>query len=503
MYTFLIGVVILFVGAAVYGHICEKVMKPDDRKPPAITKNDGVEYTPMEYWRNTLLNLMNIAGSGPIIGPIQGMLFGPIAFILIPVGNILGGAVHDYFAGMMAMRNEGAQMPKLVHQFTNKLVYNVYNVFICFLMLLVGTVFISVSGNLIASEILGVTITTVDGVIHVPMAIWVVYGVIFAYYFAATILPLNKLVARIYPLLAIVLLVASIGLGYGLFFEGYITSLTELSWYNWRGIHPLGVSLLPIFFVTVACGIVSGFHSSQNVIISRYMASERQGRMTFYNMMVVEGLIAMFWAAAAMALMERGGVTPAFVATGPGATATIGLVCRDMLGTYAGMVAVIGMIVLPATTGDTALRSLRLMIGEYFGIDQKPVNARLAISAVIFACVAGVLYWSTTDPHGFTLLWRYFAWSNQTLAVFAFAIAAIYLVARGYTWAPYMALLPGAWYTFITMSFILNAQIGFRLPYNISMIMGAVIAVAYCILVMKQGAKLRDSKAPIEAPPKY
>jgi len=502
MYTFLIGLAILFIGGAIYGRICENIMKPDDRKPPAITKNDGVEYTPMEYWRNTLLNLMNIAGSGPILGPIQGILFGPIAFILIPVGNILGGAVHDYFSGMMAMRNDGVQMPKLVHQFTNKFVYNFYNVFICFLMLLVGTVFISVSGNLIAAEILGTPVRNIDGVVYVPTAVWVIYGIIFAYYFAATILPLNKFVARIYPLLAIVLLVASIGLGYGLFFQGYITVLEELSWSNWRGIHPQGIPLLPIFFITVACGIMSGFHSSQNVIISRYMSSEREGRMTFYNMMVIEGLIAMFWAAAAMAVVQRGIIEnpiDLLTRTAP----VIGIVCRDMLGTTAGMVAIIGMIVLPATTGDTALRSMRLMIGEYFGIDQRPIGTRLAISAVIFAAVAGVLYWSTTDPGGFGVLWRYFAWSNQTLAIFALAIATIYLVAKGYTYAPYVTLVPGAWYTFITMAFILNAPIGLGLSYELSMGLGVAIAVVYCVLVMKQGAKVRDSKIAIETPPQY
>jgi len=529
MYTFLIGMVILLVGGTAYGRICERIMNPDDRKPPAITKQDGVEYTPMEYWRNTLLNLINIAGTGPIIGPIQGILFGPIAFILIPIGNIFGGALHDYFSGMMAMRNNGAQMPTMIHKLTNKPFYNFYNVFICFLMLLVGTVFISVPGNLFAAEAVGISFTPDN----VPFSIWIIFGVIFAYYLIATVLPLDKFVARIYPFLAIVLLLASIGLGYGLFFEGYITALEELSWDNWRGIHPHGTPLLPIFFVTVACGIVSGFHSTQNVLISRYVSSERQGRMTFYNMMVVEGVIAMFWAAATMALISRGlttvvagsaetlansglevirAVTIApyttevlinseFVFQRP--TPVIGLISRDMLGDVAGMVAIFGVITLAVTTGDTALRSLRLMIGEYFGIDQKPVNTRLAISAVIFAAVAGLLYWSTTNPGGFSILWRYFAWGNQTLAVFAFAIITIYLIARGYTMAPYMALLPGAWYMFITTAFIANAPIGLGLPHFTAIWIGVAAAIIYSVLVMKQGAKVRDSKIEIETPPQY
>jgi len=336
------------------------------------------------------------------------------------------------------------------------------------------------------------------------MAIWTIYGVIFVYYLAATILPLDKFVGRIYPILAIVLLLASFGLGYGLFFEGYINVLTELSWDNWRGIHPHGIPLLPALFVTIACGIVSGFHSTQNVIISRYMRSEREGRMTFYNMMVVEGLIAMFWAAAAMALVARYDITGATandLVVRP--AAVIGMVSRDMLGNVAGMVAIIGMIVLPVTTGDTALRSLRLMIGEYFGIDQKPANTRVGISLVIFAAVGGLLYWSTTDPAGFSTLWRYFAWGNQTLAVFAFAIITIYLIAKGYTMAPYMALLPGAWYMFITTAFIFNAPIGFNLPHITSIWIGVVSAIIYSVLVIKQGEKVRDSKIAIEAPPTY
>jgi len=530
MYTFLIGLVILFVGGAVYGRICEKIMKPDDRKPPAITKQDGVEYTPMAYWRNTLLNLINIAGTGPIIGPIQGILFGPIAFILIPIGNILGGALHDYFSAMIAMRNNGAQMPTIVRKLTNNPVYNFYNVFVCFLMLLVGTVLISVPGNLFAAEAVGISFTPDN----VPFSIWAIFGVIFAYYMVATILPLDKFVGRIYPFLAIVLLLASIGLGYGLFFEGYITALEELSWDNWRGIHPHGTPLLPVFFVTVACGIVSGFHATQNVLLSRYVSSERQGRMTFYNMMVVEGVIAMFWAAATMALMSRGlttivagtpevlsaagltvirevsaiapfttevAINSEFVFQRP--TPVIGLVSRDMLGNVAGMVAIFGVITLAVTTGDTALRSLRLMIGEFFGINQKPVKTRLAISTFIFAAVAGILYWSTTNPGGFSILWRYFAWGNQTLAVFAFAIITIYLIARGYTMAPYMALIPGAWYMFITTAFIVNAPIGFNQHHTTSVWVGVIAAIVYSVLVIKQGEKVRDNKIEVEVPPTY
>ncbi|MDR1649508.1 MAG: carbon starvation protein A, partial [Synergistaceae bacterium] len=291
MQTFIIGLGILIVGAAIYGRICESVMKPDDRKTPAFTKTDGVDYVPMATWRNSLINLLNIAGTGPILGPIQGILFGPVAFILIPIGNILGGATHDYFSGMLSIRNGGAQMPSLVRKYTNKAVYNFYNLFISFLLLLVGAVFIYVPGDIATTQVLGFS-----GAANAPST-WVVYGIIFLYYLAATFFPIDAIIGRIYPIFGAILLFSAVGVFGGLFYKGY--ELTELSFANWKGIYPVeGVHLLPIFFITVACGIVSGFHSSQTAIISRSMTSERQGRTTFYNMMVLEGFIAMVWAAA-------------------------------------------------------------------------------------------------------------------------------------------------------------------------------------------------------------
>jgi carbon starvation protein CstA len=276
---------------------------------------------------------------------------------------------------------------------------------------------------------------------------------------------------------------------------------------NWKGIYPLiggkETPLIPIFFITVACGIVSGVHSSQTAIISRSMTSERQGRTTFYNMMVLEGLIAMIWAAASMGLMakgvENGGLSQEAVAAN--AVPVIGMVCRDMLGSFGGLLAILGVIVLPITSGDTALRSLRLMIGEFLHIDQKPAKNRVSICVVIFALVAGILYWAKSSPGGFTVLWRYFAWSNQTLAVFAFAIISIYLVAKGHGLAPFMSLLPGAWYVFITVSYIANAGIGFNLSYDISTWIGVGLAVVYAIATWRKGVSLREGKVSLEDVP--
>jgi carbon starvation protein CstA len=472
-------------------------MKPDDRKTPAYTKTDGVDYVPMKTWKNSLINLLNIAGTGPILGPIQGILFGPIAFILIPIGNIMGGAMHDYFSGMLSMRNGGMQMPALVEKYTNKPIYNIYNVFVSFLMLLVGAVFIYVPGDIAATQVFGLS-----GAANDPST-WVVYGVIFAYYLAATLFPIDQVIGRIYPVFGAILLFSAVGVFGGLFLKDY--PLTELSALNWKGIYPVeGTNLIPIFFITVACGIVSGFHSTQTAIISRSVTHERQGRMTFYNMMVLEGFIAMIWAAASMGAVGKGLITAngeplTALSVHGNAVQVIALVCRDILGSVGGLLAILGVIVLPITSGDTALRSLRLMIGEFLHIDQRPAKNRVIISAIIFALVAAILYWSKSSPGGFAILWRYFAWSNQTLAVFAFAIIAIYLVARGYTLAPFMSLIPGAWYVFITSSFICNAEIGFKLPYITSSWIGGALALIYAIVVWRKGISMKEAKTPLEA----
>jgi len=471
MTTFIIGLIILIAGGALYGRLCVKVIQPDDRITPAISKRDGVDFVPMKTWKNSLINLLNIAGTGPILGPIQGILFGPIAFILIPIGCVLGGALHDYFSGMLSLRSEGAQMPSLVKKYTGRVAYSVYMVFVLFLMLLVGAVFIYTPGDISATQIFGLSGSASS------VSTWVIYGIIFAYYILATLFPIDKVIGRIYPIFGAALLFSAVGMFVGIFAHGY--TLDNLSFANWMGVHPAGYNLIPIFFITVACGIVSGFHSTQTAIIARSVTHEKQGRMTFYNMMIVEGLIAMTWAAAAMAIMNKG---LADANTAP--TAVIGIVARDMLGSVGGLIAIIGVIVLPITSGDTALRSLRLMVAEYFHIDQKPKIKRLMVALPIFLLVAVLLVWAKISPGGFTILWRYFAWTNQTIALFAFAIITVYLIGRGHRISPIMPLLPGMWYAFIIFTYICNAKIGFNLPINVSYILGAIFAVSYAALVV-------------------
>lgn len=474
MLTFIIGLAVLIAGGILYGTLCEKIFKPDGRETPAIRLNDGVDFVPMSKWKNSLIQLLNIAGTGPVLGPIQGILFGPIAFITIPIGCVIGGAFHDYMSAMISVRNDGAQMPSLIQKYLGKNTYRIYNIFVCLLLLLVGAVFIYTPGDLFVTQIL-----RTDGSAANPV-VWIVYGAIFLYYILATIFPIDKIIGKIYPIFGAILLLSAVGVLIGIFTNGY--ELNEIWSTGAQGIHPQGLKFFPVFFVTVACGIVSGFHSTQSTLISRTMKSEKEGKMTFYNMMILEGLIAMIWAAAAMGVMNAGLADAA-----TSATAVVGIVANDLLGSIGGIIAIIGVIVLPVTSGDTALRSARLMIADGLKIGQKKTSNRLLLSLAIFAVVAVLLVYAKLNADGFNILWRYFAWANQTIAVFAFAMITVYMMKYKMPWG--LSLLPGMFYMYVISSFILNAAIGFNLPWNISYIIGAVLTALYAVAVVLYGKK--------------
>ena len=444
------------------------------RKTPAVRLNDGVDYVPMKKWKNSLIQLLNIAGTGPILGPIQGILFGPVAFITIPIGCVIGGAFHDYMSGMISLRNDGAQMPSLIRKYIGKHMYIIYNIFVCLLMLLVGAVFIYTPGDLFVTQIL-----KTDNGISSP-TIWIVYGVIFVYYIIATLFPIDKIIGRVYPIFGGILILSAVGVFIGLFVNGY--PLDELWNIGVSGVHPQGLHFIPIFFVTVACGIVSGFHSTQSTLISRTMEHEKEGRTTFYNMMLVEGFIAMIWAAAAMGVMNLG---LAGAETSP--TEVVGIVAKNLLGSVGGIIAIIGVIVLPITSGDTALRSLRLMTADAFHINQSKRRNRLIVSLVIFMIVAVLLMFSKMNADGFNILWRYFAWANQTIAVFAFAMIAIYMIKHKQPFV--LSLIPGMFYMFVISSFLLNAEIGFTLPWTASYIIAGVLTFVYGLAVIIYGQR--------------
>lgn len=478
MLTFIIGLVILFGGGLLYGKLTEKVFAPDDRPTPATTKQDGVDYVPMDKKKNSLIELLNIAGTGPILGPIQGILFGPIAFILIPIGCVLGGAVHDYFSGMISIRNNGDQMPGLVSKYLGEKVNKAFNIFVVVLMLLVGAVFIYTPGDLIVTQLFGQ-----QSLINNPLT-WIVYGLIFVYYLLATVLPIDKIIGKIYPIFGMVLLLSAVGIFFGIFIKGY--SLENLTLANWKGIHPQGIKLIPAFFLTVACGIVSGFHSTQATLIGRSVTDEREGRTTFYNMMILEGFIAMIWAAAAMGIYAKG-----IDAAAVGKPEVIGLVAKDLLGSIGGIIAIIGVIVLPITSGDTALRSVRLMIADGLHYDQEKPKNRLILAACIFIPVAALLVFAKMSPDGFNILWRYFAWANQTVAVFAFAMITSYLYEHS---KPYlMTLIPGTLYMFFISAFIISAPIGLRQSEMVGYIGGGILAILYAYFVINAGKKRKEN----------
>ena len=426
MITFLVGLVILIVGGAAYGAFCEKIVRPTDAQTPALRLRDGVDFVPISKWKATLIELLNIAGTGPVLGPIQGILFGPIAFITIPVGCVLGGALHDYMSGMVSMRNDGEQMPHLIKKFLGNGIYPVYNVFICLLMLLVGAVFIYTPGDLFVAQILGGDASSLNSTVVM------VYGGIFVYYLVATLFPIDKIIGKVYPIFGAILLLSAVGIFLGLFINGY----------------PLS---------------------------ARTLTSEKQGRFVFYNAMIAEGFIAMCWAAGTMGVMNLGIVDAATVQKS--AAVVVGIVAKDLLGNIGGMVAVLGVIILAITSGDTALRSLRMMIGDSLKIDQRKQKNIFTLATIIFAVVAGVLFFAKTDAQGFAILWRYFAWANETIAVFAFAMISVYMIKNKMPY--FMALIPGTFYMYIISSYILHAKIGFNLPWMASYVGALILCCGY------------------------
>lgn len=473
MLLFIIGLIILFGGGFFYSKYVESQLAPDDRETPAVKKADGVDYVVMSEKKNWLINLLNIAGTGPILGPIQGILFGPIAFLAIPIGCVFAGAVHDFMTGFISMRNGGSQVPKLVGKYIGDGVRKFYNVVIALLLLLTGVVFVYTPGDLIANDVLKVGVDS--------NAIWIIYAVIFIYYILSTVLPIDKLIGRIYPIFGAFLLISAIGVFIGIFAKGS----GNLSFAN-AGLlaeHPLGQKFIPSFFITVACGILSGFHGSQVTLISRTVKSESEARVTFYSTMIAEGFIAMVWAAGAMVIFSSG-QAPLDTA----GTLMVGKISKYFMGNVGGLLAVLGVIALPITSGDTAFRSLRLIISEELNIDQKSPSKRAGLSAVLFIPAIAILFFAKSNPNGFNLLWRYFGFTNQFVATFALAVATIYLINNDKNYI--ITLIPGVFYVFVVFSFIINIKgLGLGLPFSIAYPAAAVIAALYAFFVVKIGRK--------------
>ncbi|WP_099352592.1 carbon starvation CstA family protein [Fredinandcohnia onubensis] len=473
MITFLASIALLIVGYFTYGKYVEKVFGvKEERTTPAYVNADGVDYIPMSTKKNSLIQLLNIAGTGPVFGPIMGALYGPVAFIWIVVGCIFAGAVHDYLTGMISIRNKGAHLPELATKFLGKAMKHVVNAFAVLLLLLVGTVFVSTPASLLN--------LLLDG----KVALGILIAAIFIYYILATLLPVDKIIGRLYPWFGAILLISAVGIGIGLVVKG--APIPELSLSNF---HPDNAPIFPLLFFTITCGALSGFHATQTPIISRTTQKESQGRKIFYGMMIAEGIIAMIWAAAAMSLFDGyGGLQELLAAGGPGAI--VSEVSTLMLGAVGGTLAVLGVIVLPITSGDTAFRSARMIIAEYINMAQKKMSSRLWIAVPLFA-ISVVL-----TQIDFNILWRYFSWANQATAVIALFVGAMYLyIAKKNYW---ISLIPGTFMLIMVITYILNAQIGFRLPMNIAWYGGFAGTAILLVLFFRQAKKLRAANLPLE-----
>lgn len=472
MVSFFVALAVLVVGYLIYGAIVDRAFGPDDRQTPAIKNADGVDFVPMPTWKIFMIQLLNIAGLGPIFGAIGGALWGPQVFLWIAFGTIFAGAVHDYLSGMISMRHEGASVAEISGIYLGGGMKIVMRIFTVVLLIFVGTVFWTGPAGLLAR-------LTDFNPIFFGLGFWVL--VIFVYYFLATMVPIDKIIGRIYPIFGAVLIFMAIGIFVGIFFGGYAGNLDEITFTN---VHPKQLPIWPLMFITVACGALSGFHSTQSPIMARCVKSERQGRKIFFGAMVAEGLIALIWAAAACAFYPT---YQALAAAGAQANVVFEI-SLGTLGAIGGGLAVLGVIVCPITSGDTAFRSARLTLADWFGFNQGPIKNRLLI-AIPMLLIA--LFLSKVD---YQIIWRYFAWSNQTLATIVLWAGAVYLFKKGKS-KIYAAIpaIPATFMSATTVTYIFIAPEGFTLPYSVGLPIG-IISAAVCLflflfLVVSKGNK--------------
>lgn len=467
----------LIIGYFIYGKFIEGIFGIDNaRKTPAYTNQDGIDYIPMDKQRNSMIQLLNIAGTGPIFGPILGALYGPVAFVWIVIGAIFAGAVHDYLTGMISIRNKGAYIPELAGKFLGTTMRHIVNIFSLLLLVLVGTVFISTPASLL------------DILLEGRVEMVIILTIIFIYYILSTILPIDKIIGKVYPILGLLLLISAIGIGGMMIVKG--APIPELTFEN---MHPDKAPIFPLLMLTITCGALSGFHATQSPIISRTLQTEKHGRYVFFGMMIAEAIIAMIWAAAAMSIFSYGELNELIQSGSP--AAVVNEISSTMLGAIGGTLAVIGVIVLPITSGDTAFRAARSIIADYFHFKQTKLQNRLIIAFPLFA----IAYALTKID--FTLLWRYFSWANQSTAAIALWIGTMYLFIKEKAYV--VALIPAIFITMMTVVYILNAKIGFNISLNKAYILGLVVTVILTVLFFLKAVKNKKEKIDVDvAPPK-
>eukprot|EP00767_Chilomastix_cuspidata_P007803 gnl/Chilomastix_cuspidata/8648.p1 GENE.gnl/Chilomastix_cuspidata/8648~~gnl/Chilomastix_cuspidata/8648.p1 ORF type:complete len:476 (-),score=-22.04 gnl/Chilomastix_cuspidata/8648:39-1466(-) len=465
MLFFLLCLVLLIVGYFTYGKFVENIFGIEpDRLTPCCTMEDGCDYISMPTWKVFFIQLLDIAGLGPIFGPILAALYGPVALIWIVIGCIFGGAVHDFFSGMLSVRSKGQSIPEVVGDFLGMPARQVMRLFSVILLLLVGVVFVLGPAKLL-NNMTGVNTQ-------------ILVAIIFLYYFAATILPIDKIIGRLYPIFGALLLFMSFGVFFGIAFSSDVHMLPNLDFFT--NTHPADKPIWPLLFITLSCGAISGFHSTQSPLMARCIRNESSGRLVFYGAMIAEGVIALVWASAGLSFYATPEALNAVIASGSPA-AVVNEVCNTLLGPVGGFLAIMGVIVLPITSGDTAFRSTRLIIAETFSQEQKAVAKRLLIAVPLFV-VAFLI--STQD---FAVIWRYFGWSNQTLATLVLWASAVFLAQNNKI--HWIASIPATFMTSVVFAFILQAKIGFNLPVGISNIAGGVIAIITFVLFLIYASK--------------
>ena len=470
MITFLVSFVALVLGYMLYGRFVERVFGPDDRQTPAVRKADGVDYIVLPSWKVFMIQFLNIAGTGPIFGAIMGAKFGPVAYLWIVLGCIFAGAVHDYFSGMLSMRHDGASLPELIGRYLGSTTRSVMLVFTVLLLIMVGTVFVYSPAEILHS-------------IGGDTMMWV--AIIFCYYIIATMLPIDKIIGKIYPLFAFSLLFMAGALMVWLFLHW--PTLPEL----WTDLHNMGRelhpdmfsdSIFPALFITIACGAISGFHATQTPLMARCVKSEKMGRPIFYGAMITEGVVALIWAtvsawffygnpAPGYELIE--GATKGFQTSAP---AVVSLVCNDWLGVAGAVLAMLGVVAAPITSGDTAFRSGRLIVAEWLKLDQRPIPKRLYICVPLFACSLAMLFWQVENPDGFNTIWQYFGFSNQAISVFTLWTITVYLVRQRKAF--WITLIPALFMTTVCSTFLFVSKQALHLPESVGYPLGGL-----CLLV--------------------
>ncbi|MCL2669290.1 MAG: carbon starvation protein A [Syntrophaceae bacterium] len=469
---FFVCIGLLVAGYFIYGAIVDKVFRPDDNRPtPPKNLHDGVDFVEMPTWKVVLIQFMNISALGPVFGPLLGALYGPAALLWIIFGCIFAGAVHDYFSGMLSIRYQGKSLPEIVNANMGDLARQFMIYFSIVVLILIGVVFVTAPAGLLAK------------ISSVPSTVWVY--IILAYYFVATITPIDKFIGRIYPFLMVIILFTAVSLPVMLFFKGYavlpnldFTTNTHISLPVW-----------PMLFITIACGAISGFHGTQSPMLARCITSEKMGRRVFYGSMIAEGVLALIWATIGLSFYESAeGLRRALGPTG-NAALVVNEVCNTLLGTGLDAIAILGVAILAITSGDTAFRSARLTIADMFSLPQRTMKSRLIITFPLL--LAGVILSNVN----FGIVWRYFGWANQTLAMITLWTAAIYLAKRGkFHW---VCSIPAAFMTAVTVTYLCFDKIGLGLPYWLANCIGIGGAAACLVFFLIKFGKASSSK-PLE-----